>query len=515
MKFAAFTRIALATCLLAGLAQAAPPDLFFLEGILTDAQGDPISGTRNYRVRLFDAPTLGFQIGSNFTGSTAVAADGRFILEIGPIAALIENEDAVYVEIAVDSDVPANGVDADDVFAGRSRLLSSPYALETINSAELGGIPAAGYLLDTEQSLQGAYTGGRTINATPGAVDISGTAGQIGLVVQNRAESREEIRVTNAANTQQQVTLGRDNRGGFVEIRDEAGNLAINSQPANTDGTPGGVIAVQQTNPTLVGVGLLGDPLGGNKGGQVVLFNAAQRDAALISVGSVGQGAIDLTNGANTNYVTNIGINGNNDGLILFNRGSTGDTRVAIGTVPSAPGTGSGILEMVRDSDGGLTVLLDGSDGSVNSLVKNFVVPHPSRSDKMIRYTCIEGPEAAIYARGSVTLQNGRAKVVFPDHFASMASPDTVTVSLTPGSLDSMGVAAVDVTTEGFVAGELARGTGSYRVDWVAYAVRRGYEDRPIEIDRATWEARRPRLKRDDAVSGADLLAQLGQESAR
>ena len=76
----------------------------------------------------------------------------------------------------------------------------------------------------------------------------------------------------------------------------------------------------------------------------------------------------------------------------------------------------------------------------------------------MIRYTSIEGPEAAIYLRGKMRLVGGRANVEFPDHFKAMAVPSSITVSLTPRSLDSNGLAAVEVSASGMQVGELAKG---------------------------------------------------------
>ena len=66
-------------------------------------------------------------------------------------------------------------------------------------------------------------------------------------------------------------------------------------------------------------------------------------------------------------------------------------------------------------------------------------------------------------------------RVEFSKHFAMMADPSSVTVSLTPRSADSMGLAAVDVSADGIEVRELASGTGSYAFDYVIFGVQKGH----------------------------------------
>lgn len=107
---------------------------------------------------------------------------------------------------------------------------------------------------------------------------------------------------------------------------------------------------------------------------------------------------------------------------------------------------------------------------------KNFVVPHPADSAREIVYSCLEGPEAAVYVRGRARLARGVAEVAYPEHFAHVVNPETVTVQLTPRSASSAGLAVVDQSAAGFNVRELADGSGSYDFDYHATGVRRGYE---------------------------------------
>ncbi len=109
--------------------------------------------------------------------------------------------------------------------------------------------------------------------------------------------------------------------------------------------------------------------------------------------------------------------------------------------------------------------------------LKNFVIDHPKYSDSLIVYTCIEGPEAAVYERGTAQLVNGRAEVKFSEHFRLIINSGTLTINLTPISLESKGLAIISRGESGFTLGELFEGTGNYEFDWEVKAVRKGLEN--------------------------------------
>ena len=127
---------------------------------------------------------------------------------------------------------------------------------------------------------------------------------------------------------------------------------------------------------------------------------------------------------------------------------------------------------------------MNGDTGAVFGNLKSFIMPDPTDSDRMIQYTSIEGPEAAIYVRGTADLEQGLAHIDLPDHFTAMAVPDSITVTLTPRSEHSAGLAAVDVDPARVEVRELGGGVGSYRFDYVVYAVRKGYEDSEVYVSR-------------------------------
>jgi hypothetical protein len=131
------------------------------------------------------------------------------------------------------------------------------------------------------------------------------------------------------------------------------------------------------------------------------------------------------------------------------------------------------------DCNGTGRVIADGANGGI----KSFRMPHPNKPDKQIVYACIEGPEAAAYERGTVTLVNGEAEVTFSETFEIVANPETLTVMALPRSADSKGLAVIENSAQGFKIKELGGGTGNYQVYWEAKAVRKGWEDFEVVQD--------------------------------
>lgn len=121
---------------------------------------------------------------------------------------------------------------------------------------------------------------------------------------------------------------------------------------------------------------------------------------------------------------------------------------------------------------------------SIQAPVKNFVVPHPNDPTKEIVYTCIEGPEAGMYCRGSATLVNGQATIDLPEHFAAMAAAGTLTVQLTPIG-DCRGLFVVSKAPGQVVVRECQGGTSGVTFDYFVSARRAGF-DAPVVRARQT-----------------------------
>ena len=108
---------------------------------------------------------------------------------------------------------------------------------------------------------------------------------------------------------------------------------------------------------------------------------------------------------------------------------------------------------------------------------KAFCVPDPEDVTRDIWYGCIEGPELAMYVRGTARLVNGRARIVLPDHFRKLADEQGMTVQMTPLSIDSKGLCVVRKGLDGIEVMELRNGRGNYEFDWEVKAVRKEHRD--------------------------------------
>jgi len=75
------------------------------------------------------------------------------------------------------------------------------------------------------------------------------------------------------------------------------------------------------------------------------------------------------------------------------------------------------------------------------SSYKTFVIPHPEDSGRYLVHATLEGPEAAVYYRGSAKLEGGRAVVRLPHYFEALTRAEGRTIQLTNiGGFDRLAV---------------------------------------------------------------------------
>jgi hypothetical protein len=132
------------TLLGAAIVSAVVPGEVVLRGQAVDGGGNPLVGTRAYVVRFFDAETGGTLLAGPITGTTTLTPEGLFSIPVViPDAALDAAQ--VWYELGIDSDaVPDGVVSGSEVFVGRVRLWSVPYArvsgrVETVGVEQLAG----------------------------------------------------------------------------------------------------------------------------------------------------------------------------------------------------------------------------------------------------------------------------------------------------------------------------------------------------------------------------------------
>ena len=66
---------------------------------------------------------------------------------------------------------------------------------------------------------------------------------------------------------------------------------------------------------------------------------------------------------------------------------------------------------------------------ALNAVTKSFLIDHPTKHGKKLRYACLEGPENGVYVRGKLTNEN---TIELPEYWTKLVDPDSISVSLTP-----------------------------------------------------------------------------------
>jgi hypothetical protein len=81
---------------------------------------------------------------------------------------------------------------------------------------------------------------------------------------------------------------------------------------------------------------------------------------------------------------------------------------------------------------------------------KTFVIDHPGDPRRYLVHATLEGPEGAVFYRGSARLEHGRAEVALPPYFESLTHTSDRTVILT--NIDGFDRLAVQTQRDGKVA---------------------------------------------------------------
>lgn len=161
----------------------------------------------------------------------------------------------------------------------------------------------------------------------------------------------------------------------------------------------------------------------------------------------------------------------------IYTFGTNGNLNVRISYVGGYPNNGSvDVLNSSGTSKAGMQVNSYGQ-GIVYGDVKAFRVMNPLQAGTEIWYACPEGPEAAIYCRGTGQLTGGQATINLPNHFKVLASEEGITVQLTPCSAESTGLAVVAKSLDGIEIRECQGGQGNYAFDYLVMATREEHKD--------------------------------------
>jgi hypothetical protein len=276
-----------------------------------------------------------------------------------------------------------------------------------------------------------------------------------------------------------QVILGTAQGAGVIELLGSSGSRTVlltytsGAPNAGYIGATDAAGAAANFNKALMFV-----DAGGN--GTIAATDSAGATASVYKAVVNGYGAFKIFDAANVNKAIVSILPATNSGVVAV--ADSAGTQLAKASM-FADTNGYGYVT-VTDAAGAAAkankamMYVDASGGHIMATgTKSFCVPHPNQSEMDITYSCIEGPEAAAYVRGTAHLVGGRCTIALPDHFVSVASPDNMTVQLTPLSSDSLGLAVVSKRVDTIEVRELHHGTGNYDIDWEVKSVRKGYEE--------------------------------------
>jgi len=85
--------------------------------------------------------------------------------------------------------------------------------------------------------------------------------------------------------------------------------------------------------------------------------------------------------------------------------------------------TGIYVLKSGDTMTGSLTI-----NGTLTATSKSFLIPHPTKPGKKLRYGSLEGPENGVYVRGRL---QGTGCIQLPEYWTKLVDPDSITVQLT------------------------------------------------------------------------------------
>lgn len=411
--------------------------------------GLPANGSFEMAFHVYSVATGGVALQSfPTTGTLSIdVTNGRLDVELTYLTAVFSGPDR-FLEIVVDG----------TVLAPRVKLNPTPYSIFSQNTR--------GVVVDASNRVGIGQTAPANRLHLGGGSDASLTGGGF-LQIGNTG-------LTNVVFDDNEI-MGRNNgAAGFLHLNNDGGTLVLTGGSAGVVGV--GTPSPQAKLHVKSNAGVLN--LEGSDHCYIQFypdsFGAGRK--GWLGFATATSNALTLTNEISGAFVTLA----SNSGVGIFT--SAPNRRLTVWdtlSVEASPGF-IPFVGVVRPGNVAYEAFMyvdTNGEGVVAGDRKSFREINPDDPETDIWYVSIEGPEAAMYVRGTACLVNGRAVIDLPQHFRSLASENGMTVQLTPLSIDSKGLAVVQKSLNGVVVGELGNGQGNYDFDWEVKAVRRKHEN--------------------------------------
>ncbi len=120
--------------------------------------------------------------------------------------------------------------------------------------------------------------------------------------------------------------------------------------------------------------------------------------------------------------------------------------------------------------------------GRLSKTSGTFVQPHAQNPAKEIQYAFFEGPEHAVFLRGTAEIKDGTAVIDLPEYFSIVAAEEGVQVQVTPVE-DCNGIFVKSQGREMVEVKELMGGKHNARFNYFITAVRKGFEAHEPVVD--------------------------------
>jgi hypothetical protein len=320
-------------------------------------------------------------------------------------------------------------------------------------------------------------------------VNVSGDTMSGTLTINQTAGSGNagSFQINNASNNNPAFVVSTSGSGNVVHATTSGGGNAVYGYTTGTgyagyfqiaNATSSSAALIGLTNGT--GTAVHGQKNGGGNSPAVsglLSVNASGIAVQGLSLGTGMAGYFVIGNSGNSHDALYAETNGSGNAVYGYTSGS-GDA-----VYGHTAGSGAAVHGY---HPGAMAGLFDGNVHVVGNLSatgsKPFIQPHAQDPSKEIVYVAIEGPENAIFLRGTARLERGKSVIEMPEYFRVIAGDEGITVQFTPRYTDTYGLGAVKVTKERIVVQELKGGTNTYEFDYFITAKRAGFENHePIQ----------------------------------